>query len=166
MSGRVQDTAGTQVCRGWTGGALRPSGWCAAGRASPTAASAQSLFKFMSTESGMLFNHLILCHPLLLLTSVLPSTRIFFICGHWPDNKTPGQLGSKAPAAGGVGAAASCLALCRPLPPCLHPQGLGPPFASSPTQATTSAHLRDRTSANALLENRPWPCDFQARPSC
>ena len=39
MSGLVQDTAGTQVCRGWTGGALRPSGWCAAGRASPTAAS-------------------------------------------------------------------------------------------------------------------------------
>ena len=41
----------------------------------------QSLLKFMSTESGILFNHPILCHPLLLLTSVLPSIRIFFICG-------------------------------------------------------------------------------------
>ena len=38
----------------------------------------QSLLKFTSTESVMLFNHLILCHPLLLLPSVFPSIRIFF----------------------------------------------------------------------------------------
>ena len=31
----------------------------------------------MSTESVMLFNHLILCHPLLLLPSLLPSIRVF-----------------------------------------------------------------------------------------
>ena len=31
----------------------------------------------MSTVSMMLFNHLILCHPLLLLTSICPSIRIF-----------------------------------------------------------------------------------------
>ena len=31
----------------------------------------------MSTVSMMLFNHLILCHPLLLLTSIFPSIRIF-----------------------------------------------------------------------------------------
>ena len=37
----------------------------------------QSLLKFMSIESVMLSNHLILCHPLLLLPSVFPSTRIF-----------------------------------------------------------------------------------------
>ena len=32
----------------------------------------------MSTESVMLSNHLILCHPLLFLSSVFPSLRVFF----------------------------------------------------------------------------------------
>ena len=32
----------------------------------------QSLLRFMSTESMMLLNHLILCHPLLLLPSITP----------------------------------------------------------------------------------------------
>ena len=36
-----------------------------------------SLFKFMSIESLMLSNHLILCHPLLLLPSIFPSIRTF-----------------------------------------------------------------------------------------
>lgn len=35
----MQGTAGMQVCRGWMGSVLRPSGWCAGGRASPTAVS-------------------------------------------------------------------------------------------------------------------------------
>ena len=35
------------------------------------------LLKLMSIESLMLFNHLILCHPLLLLPSVFPSIRVF-----------------------------------------------------------------------------------------
>ena len=38
----------------------------------------QSLFKFMSIESVMPSNRLILCHPLLLLPSVFPSLRVFF----------------------------------------------------------------------------------------
>ena len=37
----------------------------------------QSLLKFMSIESVMPSNHLILCHPLLLLPSTFPSIRIF-----------------------------------------------------------------------------------------
>ena len=37
----------------------------------------QSLFKFMFTESVMQCNHLILCHPLLLLPSIFPSIRVF-----------------------------------------------------------------------------------------
>ena len=37
----------------------------------------QSLFKFMSLESVMLSNHLILCHSLLLLPPVPPSIRVF-----------------------------------------------------------------------------------------
>ena len=36
-----------------------------------------SLLTFMSTESMMLSNHLILCRPLLLLPSVFPSIRVF-----------------------------------------------------------------------------------------
>ena len=37
----------------------------------------QRLLKFMSTEPMMLSNHLILCHPLLLLPSVFTSMRVF-----------------------------------------------------------------------------------------
>ena len=36
-----------------------------------------SLLQFMSTETVMLINHLILCCPLLLLTSIFPSIRVF-----------------------------------------------------------------------------------------
>ena len=37
----------------------------------------QSLLKLMSTESVILFYHLILCCPLLLLPSIFPSNRVF-----------------------------------------------------------------------------------------
>ena len=47
----------------------------------------QSLPKLMSIESVMPSNHLILCHPLLLLPSVFPSIRVFFnelaVCIRW-----------------------------------------------------------------------------------
>ena len=47
-----------------------------------------SLLKLMSIKSVMPSNHLILCHPLLLLPSVFPSIRIIFsesvICIRWP----------------------------------------------------------------------------------
>ena len=36
-----------------------------------------SLLYFISIESVMLSNHLILCHPLILLPSILPSIRVF-----------------------------------------------------------------------------------------
>ena len=38
----------------------------------------QSLLKFVSIELVMLPNHLVLCHPLLLLPSIFPSIRVFF----------------------------------------------------------------------------------------
>ena len=48
----------------------------------------QSLLQFMSIESVMLSNHLILCHSLLYLPSVFPSIRVFSIesalCIRWP----------------------------------------------------------------------------------
>ena len=51
--------------------------WTAAHQASLFVTISQSLLKFMSIESVMLSNHLILCHLLLLLPSVFPSIRIF-----------------------------------------------------------------------------------------
>ena len=47
-----------------------------------------SLFKLMSIESAMPFNHLILCCPLLHLPSIFPSIRLFsnesVLCIRWP----------------------------------------------------------------------------------
>ena len=40
-------------------------------------ANSWSSFKLMSIESVMPANHLILCHPLLFLTSIFPSIRVF-----------------------------------------------------------------------------------------
>jgi len=49
----------------------------AACQASLSITNSQSLLKFMSTESVIPSNHLILCHPLLLLPSIVPSIRVF-----------------------------------------------------------------------------------------
>ena len=46
-------------------------------QASLSITNSQSLPKLMSTESVMASNHLILCHLLLLLTSIFPSIRVF-----------------------------------------------------------------------------------------
>ena len=51
--------------------------WTAACQALLSSTLSQSLLKFMSIELVMLFNHLILCRPLLLLPSIFPSIRIF-----------------------------------------------------------------------------------------
>ena len=51
--------------------------WTAAHLAPLSVTNSQSLLKLMSTESVMLSNHLILCHPLYLLPSVFPSIRVF-----------------------------------------------------------------------------------------
>ena len=53
------------------------SPWAAAHQASLTITSSWSLLKLMSIESVMPSNHLILCHPLLLLPSIFPSIRVF-----------------------------------------------------------------------------------------
>ena len=51
--------------------------WTAARQASLSIATSWSLFKLMPIESVMPSNHLILCHPLLLLPSIFPSIRVF-----------------------------------------------------------------------------------------
>ena len=50
--------------------------WTAAPQASLSFTISQILLKFMSIESVMPANHLILCHPLLLLPSIFPSIRV------------------------------------------------------------------------------------------
>ena len=62
--------------------------WITAPQASLSFTISQSLLKFMSMESVMPSNHLILCHPLL-LPSVFPSIRVFSsksaYCIRWPE---------------------------------------------------------------------------------
>ena len=63
--------------------------WTAARQASLIITNSWSLLKLMSTESVMPSNHLILCHPLLLLPSIFPSIRVFsnesFLHIRWPE---------------------------------------------------------------------------------
>ena len=51
--------------------------WTAAYQASLSITDPQSLLKLVSIESVMPSNHLIFCHPLLLLPSIFPSIRVF-----------------------------------------------------------------------------------------
>ena len=51
--------------------------WTAAGQSALSFTISQSLLKLMSIESVIPSNHLVLCHPLLLLPSVFPSVRVF-----------------------------------------------------------------------------------------
>ena len=81
--------------------------WTAAHYASLSVTNSWSLLKLMSIESVMPSNHLILCHPLLLLPSVFPSIWVFsnesvlhirwpkdwsFIFSISPSNEYSGQI--------------------------------------------------------------------------
>ena len=62
--------------------------WTAALQASLSITISRSLLRLMSIELVMPSNHLILCHPLLLLPSIFPSIRGFstesLLCIRWP----------------------------------------------------------------------------------
>ena len=64
--------------------------WTTACQASLSFTVSLSLLKHMSIESMMPSNHLILCHPLLLLSSIFPSIRVFSnesaLHIRWPKN--------------------------------------------------------------------------------
>ena len=64
--------------------------WTAACQASLPITNSWSLFKLMSIESVMPSNHIVLCHSLLLLPSVFPSSKVFSseltLCIKWPKN--------------------------------------------------------------------------------
>ena len=84
--------------------------WTTAHQASLSITNSQSPPKPMSIESVMPSNHLILCHPLLLLPSIFPSISIFSnesaLCIRWPkywsfsfsihpSNEQPGLISFK-----------------------------------------------------------------------
>ena len=86
---------------------LRLTPWTAARQASLSITNSQSQLKFTSIMSVMPSNHLILCHPLLLLPSIFPSIRVFsnesVFCTRWlkywsfsfsitPSNKYSGLM--------------------------------------------------------------------------
>ena len=62
--------------------------WTTACQASVSITNSLRLFKFTSIESVMPSNHLILCHPFLLLPSIFPSIWVFsnksVFCIRWP----------------------------------------------------------------------------------
>ena len=64
--------------------------WTAALQASLSITNSRSLLKLTSIESVMPSNHLILCHPLLLLPSIFPSITVFsnesVLCIRWPKD--------------------------------------------------------------------------------
>ena len=51
--------------------------WTIARQVSQSITNSQSLLKLMAIKSVMSYNHLILCHPLLLLPSIFPSIKVF-----------------------------------------------------------------------------------------
>ena len=67
------------VVHGVTKSRVRPfaTPWTAARQASLSITNSRSLLKLMPTELVMPSSHLILCHPLLLLPSILPGIRVF-----------------------------------------------------------------------------------------
>ena len=81
--------------------------WIAACQAFLSITNCQSILKLMSIKSVMPSTHLILCHPLLLLPPIPPSTRVFsnestlrmrwpkywsFSCSISPSNEHPGLI--------------------------------------------------------------------------
>ena len=81
--------------------------WTAARQASLSITNSRSLLKFMSIESVMPSNHLVLCHPLLFLPSIFLSISVFsyesvlhirwpeywsFILSISPSNEHPGLI--------------------------------------------------------------------------
>ena len=85
--------AGMRICLSGGVQALRQvqlfvAPWTVACQVSLSITNSQSLLKLMSIESVMLSNHLILCHPLLLLPSLFASNRVFskesVLHSRWP----------------------------------------------------------------------------------
>ena len=94
---------------------------CSASESCPALSTTSwSLLRFMSAESLMPSNHLILCHPLLLLLSIFPSIRVFSnesaLHIRWPKNWSSSF--SISPSSKSVllsSVAQSCQTICNPM---------------------------------------------------
>ena len=66
--------------------------WIIAHQASLSFTTSWNLFRLRFIESVVSSNHLVLCHPLLLLSSVFPSIRVFSneaaLCIRWPEYRS------------------------------------------------------------------------------
>ena len=88
---RCRDDAMVQRCGGGVQSLshvqLFATPWTAAHQASLSITTSWSLSKLLSIDSVMPSNHLILCHPLLLLSSIFPRIRVFSkesaLCIRW-----------------------------------------------------------------------------------
>ena len=77
---KIRDTKGTfhtSSVQSLSHGQLFANPWTVAQQASLSITNSRSLLRLMPIESVMPSNHLILCHPLLLLHSICPSIRVF-----------------------------------------------------------------------------------------
>ena len=76
------------VVRSLTRVRLFSTPWTEAHQASLSFIFSRRLLKLMSVKSVMPFNHLVLCHPLLLLPSIFSTIRVFsnelVVCIRWP----------------------------------------------------------------------------------
>ena len=112
--------------------------WTAACQASLSITNSWNLLKFMSVALVMPFNHLILCHPLLLLHSIFPSIRVFstesILCISWPKEKKNWKLPSR-------------LLLCPSR------QGFRAPLKSQPVNTAASGCL-GKAASLALVNTR------------
>ena len=75
MPSRFTEFSSVQFSRSVVSDSATP--WTAARQASLSITNSQNLLTFTSIESVMPSNHLILCHPLLLLPSIFPSISVF-----------------------------------------------------------------------------------------
>ena len=88
---RCRDDAMVQRCGGGVQSLshvqLFATPWTAAHQASLSITTSRSLSKLLSIDLVMPSNHLILCHPLLLLSSIFPRIRVFSkesaLCIRW-----------------------------------------------------------------------------------
>ena len=115
--------------------------WTAAKQASLSTTNSQSLLKVMFIESVMPSNHLVLCHSLLLLSSIFPSIRTFPMSQFFT---------SGGPS---IGASASLLVLPRNIQGWSHLELTGFWFDLLAVQGTLKSLLQHHSSKASILRS-------------
>ena len=155
--------------------------WIAAHQASLSITNSQNLPKLMSIKSVRPSSHLILCHPLLLLSPIPPRIRVFsnestlhmrwpkywsFSFSISPSNEHPGLISFAAKAL------QSCLTLCNPIdgsPPGFPVPGLLQARTLEWVAIFFSNSWKIKVKVKSLScvqpSATPWTAAFQAPPS-